>query len=134
MQEVLNQFDILNGILSDIDPTLHGRHLSTEMVMTAKVWGEQYPDASITELGRSDIAKFDKIFGREMKTGSFTISNLDQVSESYYSLTLAPLNRSPRYYYVQLVNREKELTKVLGFSTKGKEIIKNAVVLLEEGI
>lgn len=131
MKEVLNQFDVLNNLLTQLDPTLHGRHASTEMVLAVKVFGDSVPTDTIPTLARSDTSKFTKIFNEPLKTESITMSSKNVTSESFNSIHIAPLYRSPRYYYVQLVHREKDLTKVVEFSKRAEQIIKDAITALE---
>jgi len=131
-REVLKQFDILNSILTELDPTLHGRHTSTEMVMSAKVWGKFLPSQTLPSLAAKDTSKFSKLFEHPVKTTSITMVGSDSKSESHYSISFSPLYRSKRYYYVQLVNRDKDLKKVLEFADKGQEVISDAISILEQ--
>jgi hypothetical protein len=132
MHEVFNQFDILNNILSQIDPTLHGRHVSTEMILSTKVFGDLLPNDTITKLAKSDNQKFSKLFGKPLQTLNITMQDDDRTSESYNSIHIAPLYRSPRYYFVQLVHRSKDLSEVVSFAKKGEQVIKDAVSILEQ--
>lgn len=131
MREVLNQFDILNNLLTQIDATLQGRHTSTEMILAAKVFGDTLPNDTIPIIASNDAPKFTKIFDEPLKTESITMSSKNINSESYNSIHIAPLYRSPRYYYVRLVHREKELNKVVDFSKRAEQIIKDTISLME---
>lgn len=133
MREVLNQFDVLNNILTKIDATLHGRHTSTEMILQAKVFGEFIPSEIIPKVITTGDSRFNKIFGDPLTTQSITMHTDARKSESYDSIHIAPLARSPRYYFVQLVHRDKDLTKVVEFAKQGEQLIKEAITLLEEG-
>jgi len=131
MKEVLKQFDILNNILTQIDPTLHGRHTSTEMIAIAKVFGDSFPTETLPLIASNDASKFTKLFNEPLKTESITMSSRNVTSETFNSLHIAPLYRSLRYYFVQLVHREKELSKVVEFSKQTEQIIKDSVTILE---
>jgi len=131
-REVLKQFDILSSILMNIDPTVPSRYTAIEAVLSAKVFGKELPANSLPKFGAKDVSKFNSLFDRPFTTRSFTFHSADKTSESFYSLFFAPLNRSPRYYYVQLVIRDKDLKKVQNLSDKGEETIKDAIGLLEE--
>lgn len=130
-REVLNQFDILNNILIQLDPTINGRQTSTEMLMAAKVFGKSIPTETLANTATSDASKFNKVFGVPMKTSTISYSHADKTSEAYTSVTFAPLYRSPRYYWVQLVHRNKDLTNVTKFANNGEQFIKEAISILE---
>ena len=129
-KEVIKQFELLNSILTNIDPTIQGRYIDIEMVISAKVFGNDLPYNTIGSLCSIDASRFDNLFQTPMKP--FYITFESKESLPYYSLTLAPLARSPRYYYVQLVNRNKELAKVVEFSEQTEDIINGAIALLEQ--
>lgn len=131
-REVLKQFDNLTSIIMEVDPSVSGRYTSIESVLSTKVFGRTLPVKSLLKFGAKDVSKFNKLLDRPLTTRSFVLNSSDKNSESYYSLSFSPLNRSPRYYYVQLVIRDKELKKVQDFSNKGEEIIKDAIESLEE--
>ena len=130
-REVLNQFDILNNILTQLDPTLHGRQTSTEMIMAVKVFGKSIPEETLKTIATSDASRFDKVFGRPMKTSTISYSHADENSELFTSITFAPLYRSPRYYWVQLVHRDEDLTNVTKFANNSEQFIKEAISILE---
>lgn len=114
-----------------LDPTIQGRQTSTEMVMAVKVWGKSLPEETISNIATNDASKFNKVFGIPMKTTTISYGHADKTSESSTSITFAPLYRSPRYYWVQLVHRDKDLTNVTKFANNGEQFIKEAISILE---
>lgn len=134
-REVLKQFDDLSSILTEVDPTVQQRYTSIEAVLTTKVFGRKLPSVSLPTFASKDASAFNKLFGEQpMETRSFTLHNHNaRESGISYSLTFSALNRSPRYYFIQLVCRAKDMSKAEEFSRKGEQIIKDAVSMLEEG-
>src|SRR6266511_2103530 len=59
--EVLKQFDTLDNVLTEIDPTLHTRQTSTESIFSAKVFGRSSPSETISSFATESVSKFDKL-------------------------------------------------------------------------
>lgn len=132
---VQGNFIVLSEVLKELDPITLNKQRGVELLLRARVWTKKDPQKSIADFVKTEKMKgFKDIFEKEIRP--FTVRVVTEDSKildnpNWFSLRIEPLIRNPRYYFLGLVYRNEDVSKILNIANKIEQIISQSIEVVE---
>lgn len=136
-KEVIDDFALLGATLKELDPITFGKKSYIEIWLRARVWTKKDPQKTIAGFMKTEkIKSFKNIFGNGVRPFALRVVTEDpriMDNPNWFSLRIEPQIRNPRYYFVELVFRNENVSKTLDMAKKIEKVIINSIGIVEKG-
>lgn len=134
-KEVKGNFTILSRILKELDPITYGKQRSVELIFKGRIWTKKDPQKTITNFMKTEkMDLFKNIFEKGIRPFTIRVVTEDhriKDNPNWFSLRIEPLIRNPRYYFLELVYRNEDVSMTLKIADKIEEIITSSIEAVE---
>jgi len=134
-KEVRANFAILGRILKELDPITYSKQRSVELIFKGRVWTKKDPQKTITNFMKTEkMDLFKNIFEKGIRPFTVRVVTEDhriKDNPNWFSLRIEPLIRNPRYYFLELVYRNEDVSMTLKIADKIEEIIASSIETIE---
>ena len=130
---VIDEFEMLTGVLRDIDPSILDQSTFMEAVITARVFLDKKKHNDYAKnLAKDDMIRFNKCFNQNFILDNFRIvsNNSDEHSDRY-TIQMAPYYQDPRYTFVGITLQTKNRETALEYLNKYDEYLDNAIKVMK---
>ena len=128
INNVITEFEMLTGILRDINPSILDQSQLIESVITARVFlDKKKHDDYAKNLAKSDMKRFNDKFNANFVLDNFRMISQTNDDSERYIIQLAPYYQDPRYTFVQTTLQTKNLETALEYLHKYDEYLNNVI-------
>lgn len=135
VEEVITNFAVLQEILKEVDINYSEKIKSAELVVNARVRTKENPSDVIHRFSRTDkLTPFRQIFGDDIRVFTLRIAPKDIIdvkNDNWFDVRIEPLFRNPLYYFVGIVYRNKDFSRVMSIGNNIEKIVLSVVDVVE---
>lgn len=134
-RQVTDQFEVLEGVLSELDPIMLSNKKYTELWLRSHIWTKKDPQKTIPEfLKDTKYDAFSAILGRKIRPFTIRVATEDQTimdNPNWFDLRIEPLIRNPRYYRLDIVYRNNDKAVISKTIDNIEKIIHKVIATVE---